>query len=75
MAGFEQALSPPHTAFDGDTLFALSVGDDRADLTRLGIVAADVVAEAIVRAARAATSLPGLPAARDLAAGAPAAGR
>jgi L-aminopeptidase/D-esterase-like protein len=66
MVGFAHALSPPHTAFDGDTLFALSVGDTPADLTRLGLAAADAVARAIVRAVRAATSRPGLPAARDL---------
>jgi L-aminopeptidase/D-esterase-like protein len=64
--GFARALSPPHTAFDGDTLFALSVGDVPTDLTRLGLIAADVVARAIARGVRAATSLPGLPAARDL---------
>jgi len=66
MLGFARALSPPHTAFDGDTLFALSVGDVPADITRLGLAAADAVADAIVRGVRAATSLPGLPAARDL---------
>jgi L-aminopeptidase/D-esterase-like protein len=66
MVGLARALSPPHTAFDGDTLFALSVGDVPADLTRLGLAAADAVARAIVRAVRAATSRPGLPAARDL---------
>jgi len=66
MLGFAQALSPPHTAFDGDTLFALSVGDLPADLTRLGLAAADAVARAICRGVRAATSLPHLPAARDL---------
>jgi len=66
MLGFARVLSPPHTAFDGDTLFALSVGDRPADLTRLGLAAADAVARAIVRGVRAATSLPGLPAARDL---------
>ncbi|HEV8474474.1 MAG TPA: P1 family peptidase [Methylomirabilota bacterium] len=66
MVGFARALSPPHTAFDGDTLFALSVGDVAADLTRLGLAAADAVARAIVRAVRAATSLPDLPAACDL---------
>src|SRR5262249_54293650 len=27
MLGFARALSPPHTAFDGDALFALSVGE------------------------------------------------
>lgn len=66
MLGFARALSPPHTTFDGDTLFALSVGDLPADLTRVGLAAADAVAWAIVRGVRAATSLPHLPAARDL---------
>ena len=36
------------------------------DLTRLGLAAAEAVARAIVRGVRAAVSLPGLPAARDL---------
>ncbi|PYO26243.1 MAG: hypothetical protein DMD85_00740 [Candidatus Rokuibacteriota bacterium] len=66
LVGFARALSPPHTAFDGDTLFALSAGDVTADLTRLGLAAADAVARAITRAVRAATSLPGLPAASQL---------
>jgi L-aminopeptidase/D-esterase-like protein len=66
MLGFARALSPPHTAFDGDTLFAISVGEAPADVTRLGLAAADAVARAIARAARAAVSAPGLPAARDL---------
>jgi L-aminopeptidase/D-esterase-like protein len=67
MLGFARALSPPHTAFDGDALFVLSVGDIAADLTALGLAAADAVAAAIVNGVRAASSLPGLPAARDLA--------
>jgi L-aminopeptidase/D-esterase-like protein len=66
MVGFARALSPPHTAFDGDTLFALSLGDAPADVTRLGLAAADAVAQAIVRGVRAAVSLPGLPAAAHL---------
>jgi L-aminopeptidase/D-esterase-like protein len=66
MLGFAAALSPPHTLYDGDTLFALSVGEVPMDLTRLGLAAAEAVARSIVRAVRAAVSLPGLPAARDL---------
>jgi L-aminopeptidase/D-esterase-like protein len=66
MLGFARALSPAHTAFDGDTLFALSVGEAQADVTRLGLAAAEAVAQAIARGVRAATSLPDLPAARDL---------
>jgi L-aminopeptidase/D-esterase-like protein len=66
MLGFARALSPPHTAFDGDALFVLSTGDVPADLTALGLAAADTVAAAIVGGVRAASSLPALPAARDL---------
>jgi L-aminopeptidase/D-esterase-like protein len=64
--GFARTLAPPHTAVDGDALFVLSLGATAADLTGLGLAAADVVAEAIVRGVRAATGLPRLPAARDL---------
>jgi L-aminopeptidase/D-esterase-like protein len=67
LLGFARALSPPHTAFDGDTLFVLSVGDVPVDLTRLGLAASDTVAHAIARSVRAATSLPALPAASELA--------
>jgi L-aminopeptidase/D-esterase-like protein len=68
MEGFSRALSPPHLPSDGDALFSLSVGDARADLTALGAVAARIVAHAIVRAVTTATSLPGIPSARDMAA-------
>lgn len=66
MEGFARALSPPHLPIDGDTLFCLSVGDARADAAAVGRAAAEAVARAIVSGVRAATSLPGLPAARDL---------
>jgi L-aminopeptidase/D-esterase-like protein len=66
MLGFARALSPPHLASDGDALFCLSVGSTQADVTAVGLAAADAVATAIARAVRAATGLPGLPAAGDL---------
>jgi L-aminopeptidase/D-esterase-like protein len=66
MDGFARALSPPHLPSDGDALFCLSVGQRAAPVARVGAVAADVVARAIARGVLAATSLPGLPAARDL---------
>ena len=68
MLGLARALSPPHTAVDGDALFCLSVGDVSAELTAVGLAAAEAVAQAIVRAIKAAASLPGLPAWRDLSA-------
>jgi L-aminopeptidase/D-esterase-like protein len=65
--GLAATLSPPHTTVDGDALFALSTGDaTAAPLDALGLAAADCVAEAVVRGVRAAVSLGGLPAWRDL---------
>jgi hypothetical protein len=45
----------------------VATGERPADELALAALAADVVAEAIRDAARAATGLPGCPAARDLA--------
>ena len=66
--GFARAIYPSHTMGDGDTIFALATGTQagNADVSRIGALAAQVVADAIVRAARQATSIPGYPAARDL---------
>jgi len=66
--GLARAIVPVHTAYDGDVVFALATGADQrpADMVRIGALAADATARAIVRAARAATGLPGLPASRDL---------
>lgn len=59
--GLVQAISPVHTVNDGDLVIALSCGSENADFTALGIVAAEVVAEAIQRAARLAWTLGGVP--------------
>jgi L-aminopeptidase/D-esterase-like protein len=64
--GLARAIRPVHTMFDGDTLFALSLGDKSGDVSAIGSTAADVVAEAIVRAVQAAEKLHGVPAYRDL---------
>ncbi|MCE5282500.1 MAG: P1 family peptidase [Deltaproteobacteria bacterium] len=65
--GYARAIAPVHTPYDGDTIFALATGEGagEADLGRIGALAADVMAEAILRAARGARSIPGYPAARD----------
>jgi L-aminopeptidase/D-esterase-like protein len=66
--GLARAISPAHTIGDGDTVFALATGrwSGAADTSIIGALAAEVLADAIVRAATQATSLGGLPAARDL---------
>ncbi len=65
--GLARAIRPAHTMFDGDVLFALATGEHGpGDVTVIGAVAAEVVAEAIVRAVRQADSLAGVPAMRDV---------
>ncbi len=67
-AGIARAVTPAHTSGDGDTVFALATGrwNGSADVTLIGALAADVLAEAIVRAVKQATAVAGVPAARDL---------
>jgi L-aminopeptidase/D-esterase-like protein len=65
--GLARALYPAHTMGDGDAIFALAPGAvDSPDVSRIGALAADAMAQAIVRAAQQATSIPGYPAARDM---------
>ena len=66
--GLARAISPAHTPWDGDTIFALATGQGNvdADVLEIGALAAEAVSEAILRAVRAAEGLPGLPSASDL---------
>jgi L-aminopeptidase/D-esterase-like protein len=69
--GLARAISPAHTPWDGDTIFALATGaiPGEGDVMAIGPLAAEVMADAIVRAVRSATTIPGYPAARDVAPG------
>lgn len=65
--GIARTIYPVNTTFDGDVVFALSIGDARAELNTLGVAAAEAVAQAVVRAVRMAPAmgrLPGLAASR-----------
>ncbi len=64
--GLARAVRPCHGPFDGDVVLALGMGDKPADLPAIGQMAADAVAEAIVRAAVLADGFGVLPAVRDL---------
>jgi L-aminopeptidase/D-esterase-like protein len=59
--GLARTIRPAHTMLDGDTLFALSTGRRLADVSTVGAYAAEVTAQAIVRAVRMASSAGGLP--------------
>ena len=59
--GLTRTIAPAHTMYDGDLVFALSYGGQTADLHRIGFAAADVLAEAVVRAVRQAQGRGGVP--------------
>jgi L-aminopeptidase/D-esterase-like protein len=63
--GLARAIHPAHTMLDGDTVFALATGEVQADVSMVGAFAAEVMAQAIVRAARMAQSAGGLPGLRE----------
>ena len=64
--GYARSINPVHTSADGDSIYAVSAGDIAADQDLVGTLAAEVVSEAIIRAAENAESAYGFPAARDL---------
>ena len=69
--GYARAISPVHTPVDGDLIFALATSTragapDANVVGVVGALAAEVMADAILRAARQATGVAGIPALRDL---------
>ncbi len=53
--GYARSINPVHTSADGDSIYALSVGNISADTDLVGIIAAEVVSEAIKKAVFCAT--------------------
>ena len=71
--GLSRAVRPAHTPLDGDSIFVLSTGAERATMTLdrislLGVMAAEALAGAIERGVSRAAGLGGVPTAREWAA-------
>jgi len=64
--GLARAIRPVHTQWDGDLVFALSLGRKQAELNTVGTAAADATEEAIVRAVENAKGLGGVPSCREI---------
>ena len=64
--GYGRAIRPVHTMADGDSIYAVSVGDVAADINLVGPLSAYVMAKAIASAARSARSIDGYKAVCDL---------
>ena len=61
--GFARSIRPVHTGADGDSIYAVSLGEVDADINAVGSLAAVVVSEAIMRAVYSAKSAYGIPSA------------
>lgn len=66
--GFARAIVPAHTMNDGDVTYAIATGSyaGEVNMTVIGALGAEMMADAILRAVREATGVPGYPAVRDL---------
>jgi L-aminopeptidase/D-esterase-like protein len=60
--GLARTVRPAHTMLDGDTIFSLSTGGAELDVNIVGAFAAEVFAQAILRAVHSASPVGGLPA-------------
>ena len=58
--GYARCIRPVHTTADGDTIYAMSAGDIKADINVAGTLAARVMSEAIKRAVLEAGPMYGL---------------
>ncbi|MFL7869805.1 MAG: P1 family peptidase [Anaerolineales bacterium] len=59
--GIARTIRPAHTMLDGDAIFALATGEKKADPSTVGAFAAEVIAQAILRAVQTASPAGGLP--------------
>lgn len=64
--GLARTINPIHTMYDGDTIFCMSSGEVECDPTVAGAVAAEVMAEAVLRGIKNAESAYGIPGYREI---------
>lgn len=64
--GYARTIRPAHSMVDGDTIFTLATQQVTADVNAVGVLAARVMEQAVIRAVKQASSLYGLPCYADL---------
>ena len=64
--GYARSIRPVHTTADGDSIYAMSVGDIKADINVVGTLAARVMAEAVKSAVLETEGKFGLKASGDM---------
>ncbi len=64
--GLARVINPVHTVQDGDMVISVSSGNKKEDVNLIGIVAAELIQKAIIRAVEKSHSLGGIPCAGEL---------
>ncbi len=64
--GYGRTMRPAHSMYDGDTIFAMSLGTVEADLSTVGLLAARTMERAVVAAIKNAAPLCGLKCYKDM---------
>lgn len=64
--GYARSIRPVHTTADGDSIYAVSLGNVKADLDLVGTLSARVISEAILRAVESAESAYGYPCEKEI---------
>ena len=64
--GYARTMRPAHSIYDGDTIFTMSTGEVEADISTVGMMAANVMAKAVVNAVKEAKGLHGMKAYKDI---------
>ncbi len=64
--GITRVISPSHTVSDGDIVFAVSCGDKEGDANAVGIIAAELITQAVIRGVKTARSLGGIQSWNDI---------
>jgi L-aminopeptidase/D-esterase-like protein len=57
--GYARTMRPSHTMFDGDTIFALGTGEIEVDVNLVGLLAARVIEEAVLRGVKESEPIEG----------------
>lgn len=64
--GLARVISPVHTIADGDVVIAVSCGEIEGDANLIGVIAAELTANAILRAVHHSKGLGGIPGTGDI---------
>jgi len=65
-SGLVKMISPLHTTFDGDLIFAISYGKKKGDVNTIGLLGEVVLAESVKRAITQAKGFGAIPAYQDI---------